>query len=50
MAVTRSVLPYFREKRSGTVAFVGSIRGWAGDPGAGPYCGTEFALEDLLPT
>ena len=46
-AITRSVLPHFREKKAGIVAFIGSVGGWAGDPGAGPYCGTKFALEGL---
>ena len=45
LAVTRSVLPHFRQKKGGIIAFIGSIGGWAGDPGAGPYCGTKFALE-----
>lgn len=45
MALTRSILPHIREKKGGTIAFIGSIGGWAGDPGAGPYCATKFALE-----
>ena len=48
MAVTRAVLPHFREKKAGVIAFIGSDSGWAGEPGAGPYCGTKFALEGLL--
>lgn len=44
-AMTRSILPHFREKKAGIIAFIGSVGGWAGDPGAGPYCGTKFALE-----
>jgi short-subunit dehydrogenase len=34
--VTKAVLPHFREKRSGTVVFIGSSGGIAGEPGAGP--------------
>lgn len=45
LAVTQSVLPHFREKKAGIIAFIGSVGGWAGDPGAGPYCGTKFALK-----
>ena len=45
LALTCSILPHFRQKRSGVIAFIGSIGGWAGDPGASPHCGTKFALE-----
>ena len=45
MAMTRAVLPHFREKKAGVIAFLGSDAGWIGEPGAGPYCGTKFALE-----
>lgn len=45
LAVTHSVMPHFREKKAGIIAFIGSVGGWAGDPGAGPYCGTKFALK-----
>ena len=45
LAVTQAVLPHFREKKAGIIAFIGSVGGWAGDLGAGPYCGTKFALE-----
>lgn len=47
--LTRSVLPHFREKKSGTVVFMGSIGGWQGEVGAGPYCATKFAMEGLQP-
>jgi NAD(P)-dependent dehydrogenase (short-subunit alcohol dehydrogenase family) len=43
--VRQALLPNFRQKRSGYVIFVGSSGAWAGSPGAGPYCGTRFALE-----
>ena len=45
LAITRSILPHFRQKKTGVIAFMGSTGGWAGDPGAAPYCGTKFALE-----
>ncbi len=34
LAVTRAVLPHLRARRSGTVAFVGSMYGWW-SPGGG---------------
>ena len=46
-AITRSVLSHFREKKAGIIAFIGSMGGWAGEVGGGPYCGTKFALEGL---
>lgn len=46
--MTRAILPHFREKRSGKIAFVGSYGGWCGEVGAGPYCTTKFALEGLF--
>lgn len=45
--VTRAVLPHFRAQRSGTVVFIGSSGGLAGEPGAGAYCATKFALEGV---
>ncbi|PVI02402.1 NAD(P)-binding protein [Periconia macrospinosa] len=42
---TQALLPHFREKKSGTVVFLGSSGGLAGEPGAGPYCATKHALE-----
>jgi NAD(P)-dependent dehydrogenase (short-subunit alcohol dehydrogenase family) len=42
---TGAVLPHFRSKNSGTVVFIGSSGGTAGEPGAGAYCGSKFALE-----
>ena len=48
--MTRAILPHFREKRSGKIAFVGSYGGWNGEVGAGPYCTAKFALEGLHDT
>ncbi|CAI6336687.1 unnamed protein product [Periconia digitata] len=42
---TQAFLPHFRERKSGTIVFIGSSGGIAGEPGAAPYCGTKFALE-----
>ena len=45
--LTRSILPYFRQKRSGILVFIGSLAGWVGGEASGPYCTTKFALEGL---
>ncbi|KAK8075675.1 hypothetical protein PG997_010338 [Apiospora hydei] len=42
--VTKALLPHMRERRSGTVVFIGSRAGWIGDGGVSPYCGSKFAL------
>ncbi|KAI8941176.1 hypothetical protein NX059_002413 [Plenodomus lindquistii] len=39
--IIRAVLPVMRKKRSGVVANLGSIGGWAGSPAAGLYCATK---------
>ncbi|KAI1416386.1 NAD(P)-binding protein [Hypoxylon sp. FL1857] len=46
--VTRAVLPHLRERRSGTLVFIGSLSGWHGHPFTGPYAGSKFALEGLV--
>ncbi|PVH95980.1 NAD(P)-binding protein [Periconia macrospinosa] len=50
MNVTRTLIPHFRSKSSGTIIFVGSRAGWQGDMGASPYNATKFALEGILDT
>lgn len=45
---TRALLPHFRSRASGIVVFIGSSGGIAGDPGAGAYCGTKFAIEGVF--
>jgi NAD(P)-dependent dehydrogenase (short-subunit alcohol dehydrogenase family) len=47
LTVTRAVLPYMREQRSGTIANMGSIGGWRGTTGAGLYCSTKFAIAGI---
>ncbi|KAK7983384.1 hypothetical protein PG989_010786 [Apiospora arundinis] len=42
--VTKALLPHMRQRRSGTVVFIGSRAGWIGDGGVSPYCGSKFAL------
>ena len=46
--VTRAILPHFRDKKSGNILFLGSSGGIEGEPGAGGYCATKFALEGKL--
>jgi NAD(P)-dependent dehydrogenase (short-subunit alcohol dehydrogenase family) len=47
LAVTRAVLPYMRQQRSGRVINISSIGGYAASPGWGVYCSTKFAVEGL---
>lgn len=42
--VLRAVIPYMRATRSGTIANLGSIGGWAGTPSAGMYCASKAAV------
>ncbi|KAG6872572.1 hypothetical protein C0995_008723 [Termitomyces sp. Mi166 len=48
--VTRAFLPYMREQRTGTILFLGSLRGWGAFPNAGIYTATKFALRGLSTT
>jgi NAD(P)-dependent dehydrogenase (short-subunit alcohol dehydrogenase family) len=45
--VTRAVLPYMREQRSGHIINVSSIGGYASSAGWGVYCATKFAVEGV---
>lgn len=47
LAVTRAVLPYMRERRSGRILNISSIGGYRAGPGFGVYCSTKFAVEGL---
>lgn len=48
--VTRAFLPYMREKRTGTVIFLGSLGGWKSTPYAGLYSTTKWALRGISET
>ncbi|KAK0107888.1 hypothetical protein ONS96_003675 [Cadophora gregata f. sp. sojae] len=48
LAVTRAVLPYMREARSGVIAGLGSVGGWHGSVGCGVYCSTKWALAGIF--
>lgn len=43
--VTRAVLPYMREQKSGTIINVSSISGRFGFPGLAPYAASKHAVE-----
>jgi len=45
MNVCREVLPYFREKKRGTIINISSIGGRVGLPAASAYSATKFAVE-----
>lgn len=45
--VTRGVLPFMRQARSGHVINISSVGGFRSGPGFGTYCSTKFAVEGL---
>ncbi|OTB00268.1 hypothetical protein M426DRAFT_66237 [Hypoxylon sp. CI-4A] len=45
--VSRAVLSHLRQRRAGTMVFVGSMGGWHGHAFVGPYATSKFALEGL---
>ncbi|KAF8075755.1 hypothetical protein FPV67DRAFT_1469077 [Lyophyllum atratum] len=45
--VSRAFLPYMRERKTGTVVFLGSLGGWRSVPNAGLYAATKFALRGI---
>lgn len=47
VALTRALLPHFRERRSGTIVQITSVGGVVTAPGFGAYCAVKHALEAL---
>ncbi|BAZ27369.1 short-chain dehydrogenase/reductase SDR [Kalymmatonema gypsitolerans NIES-4073] len=45
--LTRAVLPYLRQQRSGHIINFSSVGGFVSFPGSGIYCSTKFALEGI---
>ncbi|KAK3701321.1 hypothetical protein LTR37_015542 [Vermiconidia calcicola] len=45
--VTRAVLPYMRQQRSGVIAHFGSLGSWTGGPAGGLYCATKWAISGV---
>ena len=45
MNVCREVLPYFREKKRGTIINISSVGGRVAFPAASAYCASKFAVE-----
>ncbi|KAF5335532.1 hypothetical protein D9611_012146 [Ephemerocybe angulata] len=45
--VARAFLPYMRERRSGTILWMGSIAGWQANPYSGIYGATKWALKAI---
>ncbi|KAF5351889.1 hypothetical protein D9756_007556 [Leucocoprinus leucothites] len=50
LALTRAILPHMRERKSGTIVFLGSVGGWISIPNAGIYATTKFATRGLAST
>jgi len=47
LAVTRALLPHFRERRAGHIFNIASVAGFIGFPGCGLYAASKFALEGM---
>ncbi|TFK18211.1 short chain dehydrogenase [Coprinopsis marcescibilis] len=45
--ITRAFLPYMRERRSGTIVWIGSLAGWTALPYIGLYGSTKWALRGI---
>ena len=45
MGLTRSFLPSFRARVSGTIVMISSVDAWVGRPGFGAYTASKYALE-----
>ena len=43
--LARAVLPTFRQKKAGTIVWIGSCGGWQAESGGGPYFVSKFGME-----
>jgi short-subunit dehydrogenase len=48
MNVTKAFLPYMRERKTGTVVWIGSVAGWAAESSLSLYSATKFAVRGTL--
>ncbi|KAF9560041.1 short chain dehydrogenase [Agrocybe pediades] len=48
--VARVFLPYMRQRKTGTIVFVGSVTGWRASPYSGLYSSTKWSLRGLSET
>lgn len=48
--LTRALLPSFRQRRSGTIAFIGSRVGFLGIPAIGAYTAAKYAVAGIAET
>jgi len=48
--LTQALLPSFRERRSGRIAFIGSRAGFMNVPGVGPYAAAKYAMAGAAET
>jgi len=46
-SIIRSVLPFMRAQKSGVIANIGSLGGYASNAGSGYYCATKFAIAGM---
>ncbi|ESK85511.1 retinol dehydrogenase 8 [Moniliophthora roreri MCA 2997] len=48
--VSRAFLPYLRERKTGTIVFIGSLAGWRSIPHTGLYVASKWALRGISET
>ncbi|KAF5340483.1 hypothetical protein D9758_014559 [Tetrapyrgos nigripes] len=48
--VTRAFLPYMRQRKTGTIVWMGSVGGWRSGSTCGLYCTTKYALRGISET
>jgi len=47
--MTKALLPHLRERKTGTIIFIGSLFSWYGRPNVGPYAISKHALAGESP-